>query len=137
MPLWMSSGDGRGCGDRVGRVDQAEGLARHEAFQAADDLTPGPALGEPTLHVGLGTDVPPQPRYDYAVQGRIGLAVAATIQPAPLRVPRRRLDRADATQSRKEVSLCTRSGLFPATISNVAALSGPIPTRSSRAGRTA
>src|SRR5829696_2262390 len=101
MPLWMSSGDGRGCGDRVGRVDQAEGLARHEAFQAADDLTPGPALGEPTLHVGLGTGVPPQPRYDYAVQGRIGLAVAATIQPAPLRVPRRRLDRADATQSRK------------------------------------
>src|SRR5215207_8994221 len=34
MPLWMSSGDGRGCGDRVGRVDQAEGLARHEAFQS-------------------------------------------------------------------------------------------------------
>ena len=69
------------------RCQNAEHLASDIALQAADDLGLGLALGQTSLHVGLGWPVPTQSRHHDSMKGRVGLTVTAAIQPVALGLP--------------------------------------------------
>jgi hypothetical protein len=68
------------------------------AFQTADDLAPGHAFGCASLQVGLGAFIPAQAGLDDAVEGGVGLSVAAAVQAPSLGLAGGLFDRADAAQ---------------------------------------
>ncbi len=74
----MSSGWGEGVLAHL--VKHCEHLSGHVAFQAADDLLLGFALGETARHVVLGRLVPTQPHDHDPVQRCVGLAVTTPVR---------------------------------------------------------
>ena len=77
-------------------------LSREEAFQAADDVAFGPASGEASGDVVAGRLVELHPDDDGAIEGRVGVSVAASIEAVPTGGhPRRGRDRAGAAELRE------------------------------------
>ena len=71
--------------DYSGRVlESGEDLASNLAFEATDDFSLVHSLAGATAHVCLGPDVMTKPDQDDAIEGRIGLAVAAAVEPVPV-----------------------------------------------------
>ena len=71
--------------DYSGRVlESGEDLASNLAFQATDNLTLAHSISGAATHVCLGPDVMTKPDQDDAIEGRIGLAVAAAVEPVPV-----------------------------------------------------
>ena len=101
MPLWMST-----CGsvgicvayDCPDGGDESVDFACDVPLQAPDDLPAGLALGEASPQVILGAVVPAQAAEDDPVEGRVGLAVAATVEPPSLGLAGGCLDGAGAAQ---------------------------------------
>src|SRR5512133_915486 len=105
MPLWMSSG-GRLCCDGWGGAEESEDLAGDVAFEAADYLAAGLAFGEASLQVGLGIGVPTEPGESDPVEGGVGFAVAAAVEPPPLALAGRGLHRASPHRARRRRPRC-------------------------------
>src|SRR5215212_11945882 len=76
----------------------AEDLARHEALEAADDLSLALPLGRAPPDVVDRGPMGPHPHDDDAVEGGIGLPMPAAVQPVPAGLPARGRDRADAAE---------------------------------------
>ncbi len=96
MPLWMSSSGCGMCGTRSG--EKPVDLPCDVAFEAADDFSARLALGKASLQVVPGAVVPAQAAEDDPVEGGVGLAVAAAVEPAALGLAGGRFDRAGAAQ---------------------------------------
>lgn len=107
MPLWMSTCGSvgfcraRGCPDGG---DESVDFACDITFQAPDDLPAGFALREASPQVVLGPVVPAQAAEDDPGEGRVGLAVTATVETASLGLAGGCLDGAGAAQG--AVALC-------------------------------
>ena len=87
-------------------------LSREEAFQAADDVAFGPASGEASGDVVAGRLVELHPDDDGAIEGRVGVSVAASIEAVPTGGhPRRGRDRAGAAGCFRNQLLLLRSYL--------------------------
>jgi hypothetical protein len=110
-------------------------LSRDVAFEGSDDLAPRLALDDATLVVLPGAGVEAQPGLHNAVQGCVGLPVAAAVEPAVLPTVRGTLDGAGPAQ-RGEGRLAAQTlRIVPIVISRVTAVSGPMPTTRSSCGR--
>src|SRR3712207_6246126 len=97
MLLCRSSGPvGRAHPLRRG-AEMAEDLAGDVAFEAADDLGLGLALDRAPADVVEGRRMAAHARDD-AVQGGVGLAVAAAVEPVPVGLAAGGRDRAGAAQ---------------------------------------
>ena len=68
-----------------------------------------------------------------AMECRVGLAVAASVEPMPVGLAGGSRDGIDTAQG-GEGSLGVEAGLLPAAMRRVAAVSGPMPKPSTRAG---
>src|SRR4051794_33010624 len=101
MPLWMSTcgsvGLCRACGCPDGG-DESVDFACDVSLQAPDDLPAGFALRKASPQVVLSTVVPAQPTEDDPVEGRVGLAVTATVETASLGLAGGCLDGVGAAQ---------------------------------------
>jgi hypothetical protein len=69
---------GGGCGGRC-RLEDVVDLSGDAALEAADDLGFGASLGGATLDVGAGGRVEAHADEDEAVEGGVGVAVAASV----------------------------------------------------------
>src|SRR5664280_2005571 len=76
---WSLSGD-RDVTQLHGSEDSVD-LSGHVTLQAADDLALGLALCRASSHVVLRRLVPAQTDHDDVIEGAVGLAVAAPIEP--------------------------------------------------------
>src|SRR4051812_25493730 len=63
-----------------GGTQQVEELTGDHALEAADDLFLGQALLRAAVDVGTGAGVPAHPGESEAVQGGVGLSVAAAVE---------------------------------------------------------
>src|SRR5215210_261552 len=77
----MSSGGRLLCVLLVEFAEQGEDLAGNVALEAADDLLAGLVLGCTASSVGAGGFMPPQTDDHDAVEGGVGLPVAAAVEP--------------------------------------------------------
>ena len=93
-------------------------LAGDVALEAADDLGLGDALGGASLDVGAGAWVAAQAAEDDAVEGGVGLAVAAAVEPVRGLFARGGGDRGDAAERGEGGFGVSRSGLSPAVTSS-------------------
>lgn len=82
------------------RAHQGPGLAGEQAFEAADDLAFGLALGGAASDVGPGGCVVLHADDDGAVERGVGLPVAAAVEAVPVRYAGGCRDRGDAAQAR-------------------------------------
>lgn len=71
------------------------------AFDAADGFSAGLAFGQASFQVVAGALVPAQTAEHDAVEGGVGLAVTASVEPASLGLAGGRFDGADAAQRRE------------------------------------
>jgi hypothetical protein len=78
-------------------------------LEAADGFAAGFAFGDAAGEVVAGASVPAQPRQSYAVKRRIGLSIAAAVQPATAGLARGCFQGVDAAQ-RGEGCLAAQSG---------------------------
>src|SRR6266487_6769155 len=105
----------QGCVDLAGEV----------ALEAADHLPASLALLEPAGHVGLGAGVVAQPHHHDAVQGGVGLAVAAAVEPVADGLAGAGLTGEAPHRAAKPASWRRRVGLSPAATSSAPAESVP------------
>src|SRR3954468_15320074 len=68
------------------------------ALEAADGFASGLAVPQAAFDVGAGGGVPAQAGEGDAVQGGVGLPIAAAVEPAPLRLAGGGFDRADSAE---------------------------------------
>ena len=78
MLLYMSSGVFKYLG---GLLDDRVDFASDIAFEATNDFALGHSFRKPSTQVGPRPQVVAQSDDDYAIEGGIGLAVAATVEP--------------------------------------------------------
>src|SRR6266545_7362986 len=97
----MSSGGGHSEAGLAGLLQGCEYLPGDVALEAADGLLLGLALLDAACHVVLGRLMPAQPNDHDAVQRRVGLAVAAAVEPMADDLARGGLDRGGAAQHRE------------------------------------
>jgi general stress protein YciG len=76
-------------------------LAGDVALQAADDLSPGSALGCAAGDVGAGALVEPQPGQDDGVEGVVRRPVTAAVEPVAADLAAAGRDRRDPAQVRE------------------------------------
>jgi hypothetical protein len=91
------------------------------------------AFGHAAGEVVAGTGVPAQLAQGDAVEGRIGLSVAALHEATAAGLVRGGFQGLTPHRAAKDASLRSRSGLSPAAMSRAAALLEPMPQRVSRA----
>ena len=82
-PFCVSRGDAGLIDGPLPLADEGEDLAGDVAFEAADDLFLGQAFFGTPLHVGASTGFPAQTAQCDAVEGGVGLSVAAAVEPVP------------------------------------------------------
>ena len=71
--------------DYLGRILQGgEDFASNIAFEATDNLTLALSVSGAATHILPGPDVMTKPDQDDAIEGRIGLAIAAAVEPVPV-----------------------------------------------------
>jgi hypothetical protein len=99
---------------------------------AATERAPGEAdrscfgfLG-PSFDIGVGAGTKPHPDHDGQVQGLVGVAVAAAVQPVPADLAGAGGDGRDPAQVAKAASPRSRSGCWPAVTSSWSAWWLPI-----------
>ena len=68
-------------------LNDREDFASDTAFKATDYCGLAHFLTGSTTHVCLGPQVVTQPDNDYAIERRIGLAVASAVEPMPVGLP--------------------------------------------------
>lgn len=108
-------------------------LACDVALEAADDVAAGFGFGAAAIEVVAGGLVPVQAAQGGAVERGLGVAVAAAVNPVAGGLPEEACRGLTPRRAAKEASLCSR-GCRRRRVSRVAALSGPMPYRVSRAG---
>ena len=83
MLLYMSSGF---IEYLVGLLDGRVDLSSHIALQTSDDFSFAHSLCGATTHIRLGPQIVTQPDEDDAIESGVGLTVATTIEPMPVRL---------------------------------------------------
>src|SRR5216684_4520433 len=89
--LTLSLSGGRDVTHLHGPEDSVD-LSGHVSLQAADDLALGLAFCRASSHVVLRRLVPAQTDHDDVIEGTVGLAVAAPVEPVARDLARRGLD---------------------------------------------
>src|SRR3954465_5212401 len=81
--LYPSSRRWSCAGSGPERAEEGPGLAGEQALEATDDLCLGLALEGSSSHVGAGGFVVLHPHDHRPVEGGVGLAVTAPVEPVP------------------------------------------------------
>ena len=79
-------------------LDGGEDFASNVAFETADDVALAHSLRGSTPHVCLGPRVKAQPDDNYAIESRIGLTVATSVETMPVGLAGRCWDRVHTAQ---------------------------------------
>ena len=110
-------------------------LSRKEAFEAPDDLAFGSAIGGASGDVVAGGLVESHVDDDGAIEGGVGVAVAASIEAVPAGGhPGRGRDRARAAELRERGFRTNPVGVIAKRINSSAAVWAPTPKPSRRVG---
>src|SRR3954451_9933897 len=136
----VNGDEGRGCRRASGDVGEvvAEGvedLAGDVALEAADDLVLGLAFGGAAFGVGLGLEAVAQAADGDHVQGAVGVAVAAVVQPVAVGAPRVSGDRAGATKRGERAVAAEPLDVLSGGDEQLARVSGRSGTQTGRARR--
>src|SRR4029453_7143468 len=109
-------------------------LAGQIALDAAHDLGFGQAFLAPSVDIGAGTGTKPHPDPDGQVQGPVGVAVPAAVQPVAVGLAGAGGDGGDPHRWAKAASPRSRSGCWPAVTSSWPAWAWPIARSPSSRG---